>query len=299
LAQQTWIQPVEVGAEFWKGQSFFRRGSAMTQTTAHFVFTPSGAGCLVQALRKAGRHDLVVASFDNLSFGPIDPPDSSLRAKWVENELGNTEWHEHAADSERDWNETRFPGHRKVAWLTRRSAMEYAGFLEWLWRLGDAPCEVVDLTEVNVSYPERDPPRPPRLAVSLGMLHHDKICSDKLWDLAEPLQGTARARYREFWRQLRSENAPLRVIDGDSLVSAPISFFDSLLMSYVTKDWQKVGRVVAPAMVACVDDDIVQTGDMFLAARINSLAQNGRLEIRGKSALEIFHSEVRLPAARG
>jgi hypothetical protein len=64
---------------------------------------------LVQALRKAGRDDLVVASFDDLSFGPIDPPRSSLRAKWVENELGNTEWHQHAAESERDWNEARFP----------------------------------------------------------------------------------------------------------------------------------------------------------------------------------------------
>jgi Protein of unknown function/Domain of unknown function (DUF1835) len=271
----------------------------MTRAIAHFVFTPSGAGCLVQALRKAGRKDLVVASFDNLSFGPIDPPNSSLRAKWVENELGNTEWHEHATDSERDWNEARFPGHRKVGWLTRRSAMEYAGFLEWLWRLGDAPCEVVDLTEVKVSYPAHSPPRPPRLAISLGMLHHDKICSDKLWDLAEPLQVAARARYLEFWRQLHAENAPLRVIDGDRLVSAPISFFDSLLMSHVTKDWQKVGRVVAPALSFGMDDDIVQAGDMFLAARINRLAEDGRLEIRGKSALEIFRSEVRLPAARG
>jgi Protein of unknown function/Domain of unknown function (DUF1835) len=268
-------------------------------TTAHFVFTPSGAGCLVQALRKAGRKDFVVASFDNLSFGPIDPPDSSLRAKWVENELGNTEWHEHATDSERDWNEARFPGHRKVAWLTRRSAMEYAGFLEWLWRLGDAPCEVFDLTELKVSHPEHGPPRPPRLAISLGMLHHDKICSDKLWDLAEPLQMTARARYRELWRQLRAENAPLRVIDGDRLVSAPISFFDSLLMSHVTDAWQKVAWIVAPAMESTVDDDIIQTGDMFLAARIASLAKSGRLEIRGKSALEIFHSEVRLPGAPG
>jgi hypothetical protein len=269
----------------------------MKQTIAHFVFTPSGAGCLVQALRKAGRDDLVVASFDNLSFGPIDPPDSSLRAKWVENELGNTEWHEHAADSERDWNEARFPGHRKVAWLTRRSAMEYAGFLQWLWRLGDTPCEVVDLSEVKVSYPEHGEARPPRLAISLGMLHHDKICSDKLWDLAVPLQMAARARYLELWRQLRTENAPLRVIDGHRLASAPISFFDSLLMSYVTKNWQKVARVVAPAMAFGMDDDIVQADDMFLAARINSLAENGRLEIRGKSALEIFHSEVRLSGA--
>jgi hypothetical protein len=272
----------------------------MTQTIAHFVFTPSGAGCLVQALRKAGRDDLVVASFDDLSFGPIDPPDSSLRAKWVENELGNTEWHQHAAESERDWNEARFPGHRKVAWLTRRSAMEYAGFLEWLWRLGDAPCEVVDLTEVRVSYRPKDgPARPPCLAMSLGMLHHDKICSDKLWDLAEPLQETARGRYHGLWRQLRSENAPLRVSDGDRLISAPISFFDSELMSYVTDDWQKVSRVVGPAMVSQMDDDILQAGDMFLAARINNLAENGRLEIRGKSALEILHSEVRLPGARG
>jgi hypothetical protein len=37
--------------------------------------------------------------------------------------------------------------------------MEYAGFLDWLWRLGDAPCEVVDLTDVTVSYfPEHGPP---------------------------------------------------------------------------------------------------------------------------------------------
>jgi hypothetical protein len=134
--------------------------------------------------------------------------------------------------------------------------------------------------------------------MSLGMLHHDKICSDKLWDLAEPLQMTARGRYLELWRQLRSENAPLRVIDGDRLVSAPISFFDSVLMSYVTDDWQKVSRVVAPTLVSQMDDDILQTGDMFLAARINSLAENGRLQIRGKSALEITRSEVRLPGAR-
>jgi hypothetical protein len=131
----------------------------MTRTTAHFAFTASGAGCLVQALRKAGLDDQVVASFDDLSFGPINPADPSLRAKWVENELGRTDWHDIAGDSERLWDETRFPDHRKVAWLTRRSAREYAGFLEWLWRLGDAPCEVVDLSEVKVSYhPEHGPP---------------------------------------------------------------------------------------------------------------------------------------------
>jgi hypothetical protein len=272
----------------------------MTQTTLHFVFSPSGAANLAEALEQGGRDDQVITFFDDLSFGPINPPDSISRAKWVENELDRAGWDEMTTESERGWKEALSPDPRKVAWLTRRSAMEYAGFLEWLWRLGDAPCEVVDLSEVKISHrPEHGPPRPPRLAMSLGMLHHDTIRDHKLRDLAEPLHTTERRRYRDLWQQLRSENAPLRVLGGDRLVSAPISFFDSVLMSYVADDWQKVSRVVGPAMASQMDDDIVQSGDMFLAARINALARSGRLEIRGKSALEILYSEVRLPRARG
>jgi Protein of unknown function/Domain of unknown function (DUF1835) len=271
----------------------------MTRTTLHFVFSPSGAANLIEAFEQAGRDDQVVTFFDDLSFGPINPPDSISRANWVESELGRTGWDEMTAESERGWREALAIDPRKVAWLTRRSAMEYSGFLEWLWRLGDAPCEVVDLSEVEISCRPEHRPRPPRLAMSLGMLHPDTIGDQKLWDLAEPLSMTERRRYRDLWQQLRSENAPLRVSDGDELVSAQISYFDSVLMSYATDKWQKVARVVGPAMASQMDDWIVQTGDMFLAARINALAETGRLEIRGKSALEILYSEVRLPKARG
>ncbi|MEA2913369.1 MAG: hypothetical protein QOJ15_5450 [Bradyrhizobium sp.] len=271
----------------------------MTQTTLHFVFSPSGGANLVEALEQAGRDDQVVTFFDDLSFGPIDPPDSVSRAKWVEDELGRTGWDEMTTESERGWQEALSPDRRKVAWLTRRSAMEYAGFLEWLWRIGDAPCEVVDLSEVEIACRPEHRPRPPRLAMCLGMLHHDTIRDHKFWELAEPLQTTERHRYRDLWQQLRSENAPLRISDGEKLVSAPMSFFDSVLMSYVTDKWQQVSRVVGPAMASQMDDWVIQTGDMFLAVRVNALAKNGRLEIRGKSALEILFSEVRLPRSRG
>jgi len=268
----------------------------MTQTVLHVVFTPSGAGCLSEALKTAGRDDQVISFFDDLSFGPINPPDSSLRAKWVANELGWTGWDDVTAGSERFWRGTPSADHRTVGWLTRRSAMEYAGFLEWSWRMGDAPYEVVDLSDVKVSYrPEHGPPRPQASAMSLGMLHPDIICQDRLWELAEPLQQTVRERHRNLWQQLRSENAPLRVIDGDVLVSAPISFFDSLLMSYVTDSWQKVAQIVGQALVSPMDDCIIGPGDIFLAARINALVKRGRLEFQGKSALEIRFSEVRLP----
>jgi hypothetical protein len=164
------------------GLRAFLAGQRMTQTIAHFVFTPSGAGCLVQALRKAGRDDQVVATCHDMNFRPIDPSDPSSRAKWLENELGRRD---PKAPTERDWDEARFPGHRKVAWLTRRSAMEYAGFLDWLWHRGDTPCDVVDLSDVKISHPpELAPPRPPALAMSVASLHPETIHHNKLWDLA-------------------------------------------------------------------------------------------------------------------
>ena len=268
----------------------------MTGGTLHVVFTPSGAGSLKQALAAAGRDDQVISSFDCLSFGPINPPDLPLRSKWVENELGWTEWNDIAPETEAFWREALSPDRRKVAWLSRRSGMEYAGFLEWLWRMGDAPCEVVDLTEVEMSRSSEHGPTPPAtLVISLGIIPTDIICRDKLWNLAEPLQAAARSRYRDLWQQLRSENAPLRVIEGGKFVSAPISFFDARLMSYVTNDWQKVARIVGEALAAEMDDEVLQVGDSVLAARIDAMGASGQLEIQGKSALEMHHSLVRLP----
>jgi hypothetical protein len=176
--------------------------------------------------------------------------------------------------------------------------MEYAGFLEWVWQLGDAPCEVVDLSEVKVSCPPEHGPQPPRSAMSLALLHDDIIRHNKLWDLAEPLRMTERHRYREFWQQLLSENAPLRVIDGDRLVSAPVSFFDSLLMSYVTDKWQKIAMVFSWVTISHWDDDIWQTNDTFLAARMRALVESGRLEIRSETPRDIVLGEVRLARAR-
>jgi hypothetical protein len=269
----------------------------MTQTIAHFVFTGSGAGCLVQALRKVGRDDLVVATCHDMNVGPIDPSDPLSRAKWLENVLGRID-RKDAARSERDWDEARFPGHRKIAWLTRRSAMEYAGFLDWLWHRGDTPCDLVDLSEVKISRPpEFDPPPPGASPTSLALLHHDIIAHNRLWDLAEPLQMTQRLRYRELWQQLLSENAPLRVIDGDKLVSAPISFFDSLLMSFVTDKWQKISMVFSWATISYWDDGINQTEFTFLTARMRALVESGRLEIRGETARDIVFGEVRLARA--
>lgn len=267
----------------------------MTHGLLHVVFTPSGANSLRTALEDAGRDDQVISSFDCLSFGPINPVELSLRSKWVEDELGWTGWNKIAPETEAFWREALSPARRKVAWLSRRSAMEYAGFLELLWRMHDAPCEVVDLSEVRIACPpENGLSRPPALPMSLGLINANTIRQEKLWDLAEPLPATERQRYRDLWQRLRFENAPLRVIEGGELVSAPISFFDERLMSYATNDWQKVAMIVGEVLAAEMDDEVLQVGDIVLAARIDAMAASGQLEIQGKSALEM-QSLVRLP----
>jgi hypothetical protein len=193
------------------------------------------------------------------------------------------------------WREALSRGTRKIAWLSRRSAMEYAGFLEWLWRMGDAACDVVDLSEVMISRsPEHGTPRPPVLAMSLGMLNPNRIGRDRMWDLAEPLHEGTRNRYRDLWQQLRKENAPLRVTDGEKLVSAPITTFDRQLTSYATNEWQKAARLVGEALASQMDDDLIQVGDIVLAARIDAIVESGDLEMQGESALEMHKSLVRL-----
>ena len=69
-------------------------------------------------------------------------------------------------------------------------------------------------------------------------------------------------------------------------------------MSYVTDKWQKIAMVFSWVTISHWDDDIWQTNDTFLAARMRALVESGRLEIRGETTLDIVFGEVRLAKAR-
>jgi hypothetical protein len=292
----------------------------MTRDVLHVVFTPDGAWSLGKALRAEGRsNERVVCLLDDLSFGPINPPDPDVREAWVETELGFTgwpdtpegsfpwattesgdvEWDELAATTRRFWDEALSERTRKVVWMTRRSTREYTGFLEWLWQSGDAPFDIVDLTECTVSdyrSDRRDQPLIPQLrVVSLDRLWPESIVGHGLRDRAAPLQAADRSRYRELWRQLRTENAPLRVAGRDGLMSAPISFFDETLMDCAVGNWRKVARIVHDVLGVQYDEDLPRCSAMVLAARINALVKKGELEFQGWTAFAMRFSEARLP----
>ena len=273
-----------------------RKALYVASSTLHVVFNASAGGGLRDALRQAGRNDRVVNLFDSLSFGPINPPDPELRQRWVEKELGYTNWEEVVGEATSFWIEACSARDRRVAWLSRRTTQEYAGFLEWLWRVGEEPIEVVDLTDVVVMADNKGPTKP-RAAISLAMLNPQQIIDNDLFARAEILTPALRTQYHKLWERLRAENAAMRVLTEDGFVSTPISFFDPLLLSHLTQEWQKAAMVIGNALTDFWDTNLLQTGDLVLAARLRALASAGVVESQG-NLFKIRHSEVRLPTAR-
>lgn len=266
----------------------------MPDSTVHVVFGDSAAEVLREALRMVGRGDRVVDLGDDLSVGPIDPAEPRARAAWMAQELGYEIDEAHVGRVERFWVDALAPADRRIVWTSRRSTRDYAGFLEWLWRLGDEACDIVDLTDTR--FPDRCAEGPAgylSLVISPGILNPDQIVAMGLLDRAERLAPAARARYRDIWSQLRTENAPLRVISETGLSSAPITFYDEELMSYAVPQWRKVARIVGEALTN--QHEYFRCADLLLAARVRALANAGRLEARG-NPLKMRFSEVRLPA---
>lgn len=234
----------------------------------HVIFSQSAAPDLQQALSLAGRPDEVTFCPDNFSFGPINPGDQAQREAWLGDVL-NLDPQGFDTD-EPFWRQALVRDRPLVAWTSTRVAQERAGFLEWVWRLGDAPCAVIDLSETRVG---------PDPAI-LGLLDAEKILAAGLLDLARPLEPAERRRHHETWRRLRSENAPLRTIQGGELASAPLEVFDQRLVSHVTDDWTRAARVIGGVLAEAFDDHVFQTNDFVLMSRLRALIEIGAVEAR-------------------
>jgi len=260
----------------------------------HILFSPSAAGQLRTAFKKLGRSDRVIALFDDLSFGPIDPPDSNLRATWVDEELGWTDWARVGLEDQPFWSTALSDYPRRIVWVSRRSANEFSGFLELIWRLGDLPCDVVDLTDRGYASS--------RLGIigepirTFGQVTAEEIIENDFIANLQNLSEEARRAYHDLWRGLRQENAALRIIGPDGqLRSAPITFFDDQLVSCMRLgQWMPAARVVGEVLGSFIDTGLYQVGDLVLAGRLATLADEGRIEAMGELP-QLQGSQVRLP----
>ncbi len=278
-----------------------RDKTAGGQAPLHIVFGEAAADNLREDLAEAGLDERVLQLPEVLSLGPIDPPEPGFRKAWVEKELGfdatytDEHWDAVHAAGAAFWAEATSSGVRPVVWISRRVAREYAGFLEFVWRISDQSCEVIDLTDVLVADDDGEGrPWPPRRAIP-GLLDPGQLLKAGLSVGTQPLTPEMRSYYRGMWRQLRTENAALRITDGENLVSAPIDYFDDLIVSAATSDWAKMAFVVGSVLAEAYDTALYQVGDIVLAARVRALIASGRLDARGDPAV-MRECWVRRPA---
>ncbi len=250
----------------------------MCHETLHIVFSPVTAGFVGGALRQVGRNDAVVFLLDSFEIGPINSSDPERRQIWCESQSGFDKWNWPRIDAHIFWQEALAPEYRrKIVWLLRRSSHDYAGFLEWLWRIGDAPCDVVDVSDVQLHYPGHgDYP-----ILTLSGLTDDVILTAGLLESAVELLPEDRKEHRELWGRLRAEDAPLRPVTSEGFVSGPISYFDDMLLSHVSREWGSAEIPVIEATCHFVDLGLWQADMSFLAARVRALVLAGTIEARG------------------
>ena len=255
----------------------------------HVVFNMSAAGSLRQALDlQAGlpglRDKRVIGCPDDLGFGPIAHSDDRARAAWMrlifnddDDQDGPGYW---AGLFAAFWKDACDPSVYPVIWVSRRCVQEYAGFLELIDRLGEAPCDVIDLTEMQINARRDDGTIYRRVAQSFGYVIPKEMIDQSLLQQRRPLALMDRLAYQGLWHKLRGENAPLRIIKDGVLQSAPITYFDDFILSFVEKDWKKSAYVIGNAL-GHASEHYHQVGDLVLWIRLCALAEAGRIESRG------------------
>lgn len=251
-----------------------------TIPVTHVVFGMSAAGSLKRALEQIACNERVIGLPDDLSFGPINPPETRLLTEWIDAELGYESWAPFGKLAERFWKQAVSSRTFPVAWFSRRCTFEYCGFLEFACRMDAKPFGVIDVTDMEFATAPAGSGPPEKYKVdSFNVVPHQQIVDAQLIGNHKRLDPQELQTYREIWSRLKSENAPLRVFGSSGLYSAPLDHFDEMLMSLVTKDWQKTARVVGEALGKCLEGGVRQCGDLLLSSRLHTLAENKIVEL--------------------
>src|SRR5262249_47047464 len=122
----------------------------------HIVFGQSAGGILRLALRQASRDDEVLSFNDDLSFGPINPAVPIARAAWAKAELYFPDTVLAVLDDTLNFWQTVRSAQKRVIWFSRRAAVEFCGFLEFVSQMGTQSYDVIDLTGVEIPRRTRD-----------------------------------------------------------------------------------------------------------------------------------------------
>lgn len=258
----------------------------MTNDRLHITFGYSAAGSLKMALTTLGLDEPVAILGDDFSMGPIDPGDVDQRSEWEREEMDTDEPIAFPGDF---WERvSAWPG-KVVAWMSSNAVHELCGLHVLLWRLPNVALHVVDVA--NFEFPADHVP-PYDWRPSFAIVRDDFIVQHSLIDFARPVTDIQRATSRRIWDQLRTENAPLRILTDVGLVSKPITYYDDRIRALITDQWQKCGRVVGAMMGSVSNGKLYEfRSDEFFFVRLIRIVEGDEVEAKhddGPDALWSF-----------
>jgi hypothetical protein len=253
----------------------------MRQTWLHVAFGDNAAQQLREGLKFAGLSDRVVAMRDDYAFGPVGGAPSA-RSAWISQNLAQDNWREIWAQNDATIAACRASRLPLAVWVSRRSAPDYCNFLDWLSRVGDLACDIIDVTDLIVYFKRWDGRvTPPRYLVTPALLKPPMFLEYPMLASAAPLTAPARANYLAQWSALAQAGSLLRIVSGTTLLNAPLHQFDPLILSFVTAEWRRLVRVVSNVLASFYEDRVHQCNEVFLKGRIYALIEAGMIEAGG------------------
>lgn len=264
----------------------------------HITFSDSGRGAVRHALQ--GTDCTVISLPDDLGVGPIHPYDSETRIEYFRNLCPDDEFTGYADDmktlSEAFWQSVSGPYEKRVVWFSRRSVMEYTGFLDFLSRQDDlSKIEVVDLTDgIPGDGAEMYGGKPYRIVTdAIGAMRPEWLAA--AYKNSRLLRDDEVAYYRAIWARLQEENANLRTLWRGQLYSVEESLYDEPLHNLVPDVWRPAARVVGEAL-GHLSDEYHQVGDLYLYSRLLHLVDMGSVVCRGdRKAMRLLEVKRNCP----
>ena len=220
--------------------------------------------------------DNVIAFGDDLSWGPIGDERLEERIAYFNREdpfmPSGGDW-SFLRDSHADfWRDAAQPADERIVWLGSRCASEIAAYLAYLDKFSDLPAVVVRPDDYLPPHPRYGP------AGAIGVLDHEQI--GHCLDHAERRPVSADQALFARWSELVDENAMLRVVTDQGLVSAPIDAHDHFILAAVKPDWVRHVRVVGHALGNAFEAQ-TWVNSQLLFNRLFHLVDSGVLEADG------------------
>lgn len=256
--------------------------------TLHVMPGYSAAGSLREALRLAGRDDDVLPFGDDLSCGPIDSDDPAARVEW---------WRPYYGDAVEEqflgfWRQIDETEDRLVVWFGRHYGRELAFRLAWAWHMRERPYYTVDVTGLRIPFRREDgSARTISSAAAVSIIPAEGLMT--LFGSETLVSAQENVRNRQDWERLRDENAPFRIVTPTGLVSAPLDYFDRLLLEQASTEWRKMAYIIGNTMGLSFEP-YSQVGDLMLQVRLIALIDQGILIADG-DPWNMQACRVRLP----